>query len=83
MPTQLYFLISSFKYVIKVKTFVSDYHLNDPTTFLHHQIQVCSAHARKSPWNTKMLFRASRARARDFFNTEHKFKISKDNPMRL
>ena len=23
-----------------------DYHLNDPTTFLHHQIQVCSAHAR-------------------------------------
>ena len=23
-----------------------DYHLNDPTTFLHHQNQVCSAHAR-------------------------------------
>ena len=23
-----------------------DYHLNDPTTFLLHQIQVCSAHAR-------------------------------------
>ena len=29
-----------------MKTFVCDYHLNDPTTFLHHQIQVCSAHAR-------------------------------------
>ena len=23
-----------------------DYHLTDSTTFLHHQIQVCSAHAR-------------------------------------
>ena len=23
-----------------------EYHLNDPTTVLHHQIQVCSAHAR-------------------------------------
>ena len=22
-----------------------DYHVNDPTTFLHYQIQVCSAHA--------------------------------------
>ena len=29
-----------------MKTFVCEYHLNDPTTFLHHQIQVCSAHAR-------------------------------------
>ena len=29
-----------------MKTFVCDYHLNDPTTFLHHQIQVCSVHAR-------------------------------------
>ena len=29
-----------------MKTFVCDYHLNDPTKFLHHQIQVCSAHAR-------------------------------------
>ena len=27
-------------------TFVCNYHLNDPTTFPHHQIQVCSAHAR-------------------------------------
>ena len=40
------FLLSSFKYVNNMKTFVGDYHLNDPTTFLHHQIQVCSAHAR-------------------------------------
>ena len=39
------FLISSFKYVNNMKTFVCDYHLNDPTTFLHHQIQVCNAHA--------------------------------------
>ena len=29
-----------------MKRFGCDYHLNDPTTFLHHQIQVCSAHAR-------------------------------------
>ena len=29
-----------------MKTFVCDYHLKDPTTFLHHQLQVYSAHAR-------------------------------------
>ena len=29
-----------------MKTFVGDYHLNDPTTLLHNQIQVNSAHAR-------------------------------------
>ena len=29
-----------------MKTLVCDYHLNDPTTFAHHEIQVCSAHAR-------------------------------------
>ena len=29
-----------------MKTFVCDYHLNDPTHFLHHQILVYSAHAR-------------------------------------
>ena len=29
-----------------MKTFVRDYHLNAPTTFLHYRIQVCSAHAR-------------------------------------
>ena len=34
------------KDVNDMKTFVCDYHLNDPTTFLHHQIQVYSAHAR-------------------------------------
>ena len=39
-------LLSSFKYVNNMKTFVCDYHLNDPTTFLHYQIQVYSAHAR-------------------------------------
>ena len=32
--------------VYNKKAFVCDYHLNDPTTFLHQQIQVCSAHAR-------------------------------------
>ena len=46
MPTQLYFLFLSFEYVNNMKTFECDYHLNDPTTFLHHQIQVCSVHAR-------------------------------------
>ena len=40
------FLISSFKYVNYMKPFVCGHHLNDPTIFLHHQIQVCSAHAR-------------------------------------
>ena len=29
-----------------MKTLVCDYHLNDPTIFLHHQISVCSAQAR-------------------------------------
>ena len=29
-----------------MKTFVCDYHLNDPTTSLHHQIQVFCVHAR-------------------------------------
>ena len=28
-----------------MKTFVCDHHLNDPTAFQHHQIQVCSVHA--------------------------------------
>ena len=46
LPTQLYFLLLSFKNVNNMKTFVCDYHLNDPTTFLHYQIQVCSVHAR-------------------------------------
>ena len=40
------FLISSYSFVSNIKTFVCDNHLNDPTTFLHHQIQVCTAHAR-------------------------------------
>ena len=40
------FLLSSFKYVNNMKPFVCDYHLNDPTIFLHCQIQVHSAHAR-------------------------------------
>ena len=40
------FLLSSFKYVNNMKTFMCDNHLNDPTTFLRHQIQVYSAHAR-------------------------------------
>ena len=39
---QLYFLISSFKYVNNVKTSVFDYYLYDPTTYLHYQIQVYS-----------------------------------------
>ena len=29
-----------------MKTFMCDYHLNDPTTFLHFQIEVYSTHAR-------------------------------------
>ena len=39
-----------------MKTFVCDYHLNDLTTFLHHQIQVCSAHARKFALGYKNAF---------------------------
>ena len=46
MPTQLYFLISFLKYVNDMKTFVCDYHLNNMTTFLRPEIQVCSAHVR-------------------------------------
>ena len=40
------FFISSFRYIHNWKTFVCHNHLNDPTTFLHYQNQVCSAHAR-------------------------------------
>ena len=39
-----------------MKTFVCDYHLNDPTTFQHHQIQVCSAHARMLALGYKNAF---------------------------
>ena len=39
-----------------MKTFVCDYHLNDPTTILHHQIQVCSAHARILAFGYKNAF---------------------------
>ena len=34
LPTQLYFLISSFKYENNMEMFVCDYHVNDPTTLL-------------------------------------------------
>ena len=44
LPTQLYIFLSTF--VNNQKTFVSDYHLNDPTILLHNQIKVSSAHAR-------------------------------------
>ena len=40
----------------RMKTFVCNYHLNDPTTFLHHQIQVCSAHACILALGYKTLF---------------------------
>ena len=39
-----------------MKTFVRDYYLNDPTTFLHYQIQVCRAHARKLALGYKNAF---------------------------
>ena len=39
-----------------MKTFVCDYHLNDPTTFQDHQIQVCSAHARMLALGYKNAF---------------------------
>ena len=45
--------------------FVYDYHLNDPTTFLHYQIQVfvcMTCHGVR-----KCIFRDSRARARDCY----------------
>ena len=45
-----------FKYVNNMKTFVCDYHMNDPTTFLHHQIQVCHAHARMLALGHKNAF---------------------------
>ena len=39
-----------------MKTFVCDYHLNDPTAFQHHKIQVCSAHARMLALGYKNAF---------------------------
>ena len=54
LPTQLHILISSFKNVNKMKTFVCDYHLNDYLSA--HQIQVCNAHARKLALGYKYAF---------------------------
>ena len=39
-----------------MKTFECDYHLNDPTHFLHHQIQVDNAHARVLAFGYKNAF---------------------------
>ena len=39
-----------------MKMFVCDYHVNDLTTFLHFQIQVCSAHARILASGNKSAF---------------------------
>ena len=47
---------------------MSHYHLNDPTNFLHYQIQVLVLRALIHASGYKMHFRASRARARDFQN---------------
>ena len=80
LPTQLYFLISSFKYVhtCNWKTFVCEYHLNDPTTFLHHQIQVCSAHARILALGYKNAFSVLPVHGLVIFHHRAQFKISKD-----
>ena len=44
LPTQLYFFLSSFKSANNLKTFESDYYLNDLTIFLYYQIQSFSVH---------------------------------------
>ena len=72
LPKQLYVLISSFKYVHNMRTFVCDYHQSDPTTFLHHQIQICSAHARILALGYKMHFPCFPCTGSRFFNTVHK-----------
>ena len=46
VPTKCYCLLSCFKNVNNMKTFVRYYHPNDPTTFLHYPNKVYSAHAR-------------------------------------
>ena len=50
------FFLSHLLIVNNMKTLVCDYHLNDPTTFLHHQIQVCSAYARILDLGYKIAF---------------------------
>ena len=64
-----FFLLSSFKYENNKKTFVFDYHLNDPTTFLHHQIQVHSAHARILAFGYKNAFSVFHVHGSFFFLT--------------
>ena len=39
-----------------MKSFVCDYYLNDPAFFQHHQIQVCSVHARMLALGYKNAF---------------------------
>ena len=39
-----------------MKTFVVDYLLNELTTFLHHQIRICSAHGRMLALGYKNAF---------------------------
>ena len=61
------FLLSSFKYVNNLKTFVSMYYLNDLIFFLHYQIQIFSAYCASTRLGVqKCIFRASRARALGF-----------------
>ena len=64
-----FFLLSSFKYENNKKAFVFDYHLNDPTTFLHHQIQVHSAHARILAFGYKNAFSVFHVHGFFFFLT--------------
>ena len=67
-----------------MKTFVCDYHLNDPTTFLHHLKIKFEVRMREySPWGTKMHFPCFTWTGSWFFNTVYEFKISKDRPMSL
>ena len=58
-----------------MKMFVCDYHLNDPTTFLHYRIQVLSAHAQILVLEDKNEFSMLH------MLVMHKFKISEDRPL--
>ena len=74
------FLLSPFKNVNNMKTFVCDYHLNDTTTFLRHQIQVCSAHARIIVYGYKIAFSVLHVHGLMIFQRSARIKYLKRPP---
>ena len=76
LPTQLYFSSHSLNLQI-IRKLLSDYHLNDPTIFLHYHTQVSSAHARILVLGCKKHFPCYMCTVLRFFKTIYTFNILK------